>query len=770
MNAELQEGQVLLDRFVLRRRVPAGTPSPLWSADDRRLGARVVLRILATAASDPEAIRRDVRAYRLVRHPAVARVDDVLEVEDGLVMPIEPGEGELLSARLGHTGPMPFRALVDAVRPLADGLQQLHERGVEHGRIDPDHVLVETDGSWVLLPGDPAQPARGDLEQLGRLIAVLLTGDNLPPAGRPINDHAERLHEGRTVPALLDQLVTDLAARDPSLWPSGVRGVLNRLEQIDRFLEPDAPAAAAPVPPPAAVPPPAHAVPPATSASGATAAPAARPVGDARGVRLRWLAVPVVVLGGASLFHPAVQERLRPVPDGGPPAVADADAGDASPTPPTGDDGAAGGQPASTEPAPGPSPEEQARIAEARRDADDALGGYLAARRGADQIGAAEWAAEPYGTAAGRAAEADRAFLEERYAEATDGYAEAADGLRQVVASAVEALPRLLQDGRDALDAGDSERATAAFRAAGLIDPGNRDAAVGLERAATLDELSRLLASGREHEDEGRLAFAVADYAAATELDLRSEQAATAYRRVRGLIADEQFQAMMSAGLEAYHRADYDQARARLAAAEAMRPGSREVAQALEMVHEAELRAEVGRLREQAITHELGEQWQEAWNAYRQVLAIDDAIEFARAGKQRSELMIRLEKRTNHYLANPELLIERGTREDAVELVDELRSTPDKGPRLREAAGQLAERVRLANTPLRVTLTSDGATAVDVYRVGRYGSFETVELELLPGVYTIVGHRTGYKDVRLTLRLEPGETGATVAVVCTERI
>ena len=69
------------------------------------------------------------------------------------------------------------------------------------------------------------------------------------------------------------------------------------------------------------------------------------------------------------------------------------------------------------------------------------------------------------------------------------------------------------------------------------------------------------------------------------------------------------------------------------------------------------------RLRDQALSDEHQERWQEAWNAYRQVLAIDAAVQFAQEGKARAEKIIGLEKRMNHYLAHPDLLVQRGTRD-----------------------------------------------------------------------------------------------------------
>ena len=82
----------------------------------------------------------------------------------------------------------------------------------------------------------------------------------------------------------------------------------------------------------------------------------------------------------------------------------------------------------------------------------------------------------------------------------------------------------------------------------------------------------------------------------------------------------------------------------------------------------------------------------------------------------------------------------------------------------------LAEQVRLATTPLPVLIRSDGKTEVAVYRVEQLGTLESIELDLLPGVYTIVGHRKGYQDVRLTLRLKPGAEDTVVTVICTKKI
>ena len=75
-----------------------------------------------------------------------------------------------------------------------------------------------------------------------------------------------------------------------------------------------------------------------------------------------------------------------------------------------------------------------------------------------------------------------------------------------------------------------------------------------------------------------------------------------------------------------------------------------------------------------------------------------------------------------------------------------------------------------AGTPVAVTLSSDGETEVAIYHVGKLGQFTRHRLELLPGSYTVVGTRNGYRDVRKTLSVSPGHADASLQVICGEQI
>ena len=88
------------------------------------------------------------------------------------------------------------------------------------------------------------------------------------------------------------------------------------------------------------------------------------------------------------------------------------------------------------------------------------------------------------------------------------------------------------------------------------------------------------------------------------------------------------------------------------------------------------------------------------------------------------------------------------------------------GPRLGEQVEALEALLRLATTPLPVQLQSDEQTEVTLYRVGRLGQFLVKDVELRPGAYTAVGSRPGYRDVRRTFTVLPGQRLDPIRVEC----
>jgi hypothetical protein len=92
------------------------------------------------------------------------------------------------------------------------------------------------------------------------------------------------------------------------------------------------------------------------------------------------------------------------------------------------------------------------------------------------------------------------------------------------------------------------------------------------------------------------------------------------------------------------------------------------------------------------------------------------------------------------------------------------------GPVLQKQLATLKDWIARADVPVSVALQSDNVTQVTIYRVGQLGTFAERSLELVPGSYTVVGTRPGYRDVRREINVRPGAASEPVVIRCEDRI
>lgn len=416
-----------------------------------------------------------------------------------------------------------------------------------------------------------------------------------------------------------------------------------------------------------------------------------------------------------------------------------------------------------------PGPVDAREMKMAKGGAEQSMEDFVGAREDLDAMGGAQWGGEPYARMEEISRQADGLYLKKEYTSASKKYSQAMAMVRALAGQSENALGRLLGEGNQALAEGKGKRAKDKFGLALMIDPSIQAAKKGLARADTAEAVARFLSSGKRHESRNNLAFALTDYQQASKLDPESVQAQRAFQRVKDLIAEDEFRKIMSTGLTALHRGDFDGARASFIKAQGLRPGSQEVRDALSQVDQAMRLARMKNLQKEALDAEQSEDWDRALMAYVAVLEIDPRVRFAVQGKERSLAMIRLSKRVSFYLNKPEVLESDQYLEKAGQLLSEADGLEPKGPRFKAQVEKLNQLVQTAQIPLKITLESDNLTQVAVYRVGRLGAFLKKDLTLRPGSYTIVGTRNGFKDVRKRITLKPGQP-LRVTIICREKI
>ena len=411
-----------------------------------------------------------------------------------------------------------------------------------------------------------------------------------------------------------------------------------------------------------------------------------------------------------------------------------------------------------------------AQLERQKTEAEQELANYLEAKDDLDQIAVSEWGGDSYLAMIELGRQADAHFKERRYNSASDLYGRASKLAVELTGRADAARLRLITEGNQALDEGDGSLARRNFSLALKIAPADVAAQQGLKRAETIETVMQLLESGRQHEAKKAWSLARIDYNQALEIDSASDAARRSLDRVNGLITAEQFQQSLSDGLAAFHRNEYKLARSRLMKAKSLKPGSREVADALLQVDQAIRLTGIDKLRRAAQAAERAEDWQRALKSYQAVLDIDKNLQFAVQGKQRSQEQLRINQRIHFFLAKPQALESDRQLKNAILLLAEAEEIRPRGAMLTTRIEKLEQLVAAAQTPVRIAIESDNLTRVAVYRVGKLGRFSVHELDLRPGTYIVVGTRDGYQDVRQKIVVKPGQQSLRITVKCKVKI
>jgi tetratricopeptide (TPR) repeat protein len=369
------------------------------------------------------------------------------------------------------------------------------------------------------------------------------------------------------------------------------------------------------------------------------------------------------------------------------------------------------------------------------------------------QVGA--WGQEQLDSAKALATEGDQEFLDERFEDSLAAYDAAASTLEALIETGAQLLEGALADGQNALDNADAAAAQQAFDLAITIDPDNSEAERGLERTALLPEVIVLMRQGKNHELAESWAEAVQVYEQVAALDPDTAGLEAGLASARAGLGAARIRDNLSAAFSALDAGRYGDARRAFEKVLALDPGNSVARGGLEQVAKRTDINRIGSLRETAQEAERAERWQDAMDAYNQVLALDANIQFAKDGKLRSTNQFRTHAALGKIIANPDKLSSPKLFDQAKEIVVRAERLQPRGATLSDQISQVNELIRVYATPVPVTLLSDNATKVTLSTVGVLGSFASKELNLRPGAYTLIGSRDGYRDVRTSLLVRP---------------
>lgn len=266
-------------RYVVRSRIGGGGMGEVYLAEDPVLKRAVALKRLAPfLGADPrhfERLLREGERASALNHPHVAAVYDVVESGNELFLVMEYVHGTTLRDRLKQT--LSVSEFLSIAVQCAEALDAAHARGILHGDLKPENIMLTASGDVKVLDfgvarrlptfdsaadtmsvqglttsvsGTPAYMApevllgneadgRADLFSLGAVFYEMLAGRHPFLAERGTLDrllHADPeplCQANPAVPAALEQIVVKMLAKKPEDRYASAREVVEDLRALE---------------------------------------------------------------------------------------------------------------------------------------------------------------------------------------------------------------------------------------------------------------------------------------------------------------------------------------------------------------------------------------------------------------------------------------------------------------------------------------------------------------------------------------------------------
>lgn len=369
------------------------------------------------------------------------------------------------------------------------------------------------------------------------------------------------------------------------------------------------------------------------------------------------------------------------------------------------------------------------------------------------QVG--EWGQAEFDLAKSLATQGDEQFLEQAYEVSLESYRSASDALAELIETGSTMLADALAEGRLALDERDQQAALAGFERAAIIDPENTEARSGLARASLLPQIIDLMRAATNHELAGDYRAALASYEEVQALDSETHGLTAAMAMARNGVSDMRFRELLSDGFKAMDAGRFETARTAFDAAVKLKPGDPVALGGLEQVAERKDLATISALRASAEAFEAAEEWRRAIEDYDKVLDLDDAIQFAKSGRDRALAQERTSITLGNIIASPDKLSSKSLYGQAGDILLLAQKLEPRGPKLGSQIARVEDLLATYGTPVAVTFRSDNRTEVTLSTVGRLGTFAEKQLSLRPGAYTVIGSRDGCRDTRESILVRP---------------
>ena len=134
-------GSLVLNRFLIERRIGSGGFGVVYEAWDGRLERPVAVKAIDTHGAEKGRALREAQAAARLNHSGIVTLYEIGEEHGNALLVTELVDGETL-ARKTHEGTLSDREIGEIGADLCEALDHAHAHGVVHRDVKPENVVV----------------------------------------------------------------------------------------------------------------------------------------------------------------------------------------------------------------------------------------------------------------------------------------------------------------------------------------------------------------------------------------------------------------------------------------------------------------------------------------------------------------------------------------------------------------------------------------------------------------------------------------------------